>query len=141
LHLLHNFTARYYTLQITITHRLVSSVTLLRNGIQLQRSSASGLTPLQGGDHLKPTSYFDRWLQLVRPSAASSQAGLTYNCQRPSPTRVRVRVTLRLAVCRQSIGLVAKPLEAQDLIYFLQLNLCGNSPYVTTSLTRRRVCF
>jgi hypothetical protein len=40
--------------------------------------SASGLTSLQGGDHLMPTSYTDRWFQLVLPSAPSSRAALTY---------------------------------------------------------------
>jgi hypothetical protein len=40
-------------------------------------SSASGLTSSQAGDHLTPTS--DCWLQLVLPSAVSSQAKLT-NC-------------------------------------------------------------
>jgi hypothetical protein len=52
---------------------------------------------------------------------------------------VRVRVTLRLAVYRQSVPLGAKPLETHGTEFF-QLNPCGHSPYVTSSLTRGWVC-
>jgi hypothetical protein len=57
-------------------------------------------------------------------------------------TNVRVRVTLRLAVYRQSVRLGARPLETHDQRFPPppQLNSCGNSPYVTSSLTRRWVC-
>jgi hypothetical protein len=44
--------------------------------------------------------------------------------------RVRIWVTLRLAVYQQSVLL-----EAYDQ-YFFQLNICGYSPYVISSLTR-----
>jgi hypothetical protein len=54
--------------------------------------------------------------------------------------RVRVRVTLRLAVYRQSVGLGAEPLETHGQNFFFQLNTCGHSPYVTSSLTRGWVC-
>jgi hypothetical protein len=50
-----------------------------------------------------------------------------------------VRVTLRLAVCRQSVRLGAKRLETHGH-HFFQPNPCGHSPYVTTSLTRGGVC-
>jgi hypothetical protein len=51
----------------------------------------------------------------------------------PASTRCnsRVRVTLRLAVYRQSVRLGAKPLETHGQISF-QLNACGNSPYVAS---------
>jgi hypothetical protein len=52
--------------------------------------------------------------------------------------RVRVRVTVRLAVYRQSVG--EKPLETYDQYFFPQLNTCGYSPHVTPSLTRGWVC-
>jgi hypothetical protein len=64
--------ARDYTSHITISHRLVSSVALLGNGFNGGRSSASGLRSSQVGNHLTPTSYFDHWLQLVLPSAATA---------------------------------------------------------------------
>jgi hypothetical protein len=51
----------------------------------------------------------------------------------------KVRVTLRLAVYRQSVRLGAKPLETHGL-HFFQLNTCSHSPYVTSSLTRGWVC-
>jgi hypothetical protein len=54
--------------------------------------------------------------------------------------RVRVRVTLRLAVYRQSIRLGAKPLETNGQIFFFQLNTYGHSTYVTSSLTRGWLC-
>jgi hypothetical protein len=54
--------------------------------------------------------------------------------------RVRVRVTLRLAVYRQSVRLGAKPLETHDQRFFFQLNPCGHTPYVTSSLTTGWVC-
>jgi hypothetical protein len=54
--------------------------------------------------------------------------------------KVKVKVTLRLAVYRQSVRLGVKPLETHDQIFFFQLNSCDNSPYVASSLTRRWVC-
>jgi hypothetical protein len=47
-------------------------------------SSASGLMSWKGGNQLTPTSYSDCGLQPVLPSAASSWAGLTSNCQPPT---------------------------------------------------------
>jgi hypothetical protein len=49
------------------------------------------------------------------------------------------RVTLRLAVYRQSVCLGDKPLETHDQ-HFFQLNTCFHNPYVTSSLTRGWVC-
>jgi hypothetical protein len=54
--------------------------------------------------------------------------------------RVRVRITLRLAVNPQSVRLGHRPLETTTSNYILQLNTCGYSSYVTYSLTRRWVC-
>jgi hypothetical protein len=55
-------------------------------------------------------------------------------------TNSSMLVTLRLAVYRQSVRLGAKPFEDYVQRYFsLQLNSCGHSPYVTSSLTREWV--
>jgi hypothetical protein len=54
--------------------------------------------------------------------------------------RVTVRVTLRLAVYRQSVRLGAKPLRSTIRSIFMPLNPYGHSPCVTSSLTRRWVC-
>jgi hypothetical protein len=106
------------------------------------RSSASGLKSLQGGDHLTPTSYSDRWLWPVLPSAASSRAGLTSNCQ-----NLNSAVNFQLVLQSESESdlfydwrstvnhcLGANPLEVHDQRLFLQLNPCGHS------LTRELVC-
>jgi hypothetical protein len=71
--LLHPFTAHDYTLQVTVTQRLVFSAMFLSSGFQWQTfgSSASRLTSLQGGDHLMPASYSDQWLQLLTPKLDS----------------------------------------------------------------------
>jgi hypothetical protein len=53
---------------------------------------------------------------------------------------VRVRVTLRLAVYRQSVRLSAEPLETHGQKSFSQLNTCRHSPYKKSSLTGRWVC-
>jgi hypothetical protein len=53
---------------------------------------------------------------------------------------VRIRVTSRLAVYRQSHRLGATPLETHDQYFFFQLSTCSHSPYATSSLTRERVC-
>jgi hypothetical protein len=53
--------------------------------------------------------------------------------------QVKVEVTLGLAVYRQSFRFGDKTLETHNQRFF-QLNPCGHSPYVTTSLTRRWVC-
>jgi hypothetical protein len=58
-----------------------------------------------------------------------------------APVKVSVRVTLRLAVYRQSVCFVDKPLETHDQhSFFFQLNIWGHTPYVTSSLTRGWVC-
>jgi hypothetical protein len=54
--------------------------------------------------------------------------------------RVRIRVTSRLAVYCQSVRLSDEPLETHDQHLFFQLNICGDSPYLTSSLTRRWAC-
>jgi hypothetical protein len=61
LDLLDTYTTRDCTSQISITHRLVFSVTLLGSSFQQRTFLCSGL-----------------------PSAASSRAGLTSNCQPPT---------------------------------------------------------
>jgi hypothetical protein len=52
---------------------------------------------------------------------------------------VKVKVTLRLAVYRQSVLLASSPLRPTTRFFF-RLNSCGNSPYVASSLTRRWIC-
>jgi hypothetical protein len=54
--------------------------------------------------------------------------------------RGRVRITLRLAVYRQSVRLGDKTLETHDQYFFFKLNTYGHSSYVTFSLTRGWVC-
>jgi hypothetical protein len=73
-------------------------------------------------------------------SSSSSPTAITRDYHNShSSSKVEVRVTLRLAVYRQSVRLGIKTLENHDQRFF-QLNPCGNSPYVTPSLTRRCVC-
>jgi hypothetical protein len=65
-------------------------------------------------------------------------------CQAPWSSRqerptVKVIFTLQLAVYRQSVGLGASPLRITTRDFFLQLDPCRHSPYVTSSL-RRCVC-
>jgi hypothetical protein len=50
------------------------------------------------------------------------------------------RLTLRLAVYRQSVRLGAKPLETHGQNFSSQFNTCSHSPYITSSLTRGWVC-
>jgi hypothetical protein len=50
--------------------------------------------------------------------------------------RVRIRITLRLAIYRQSVHLDTKPLQTHGQIFFFRLNTCGRSHCVTSSLTR-----
>jgi hypothetical protein len=58
-----------------------------------------------------------------------------------SPTELtRFRVTLRLAVYRQSVRLGDKFLETHEQNFIFQLNTCGYSSYVTFSLTRGLIC-
>jgi hypothetical protein len=54
--------------------------------------------------------------------------------------RFRARVSLRLAVYRQSFRLGDKPLRLTTSNFIFQLNACDYSSYVTSSLKRARVC-
>jgi hypothetical protein len=51
-----------------------------------------------------------------------------------------MRVTLRLAVYRQSVRLGVESLQTHGQIFFSQLNTCGHTPYITSSMTRGWVC-
>jgi hypothetical protein len=53
---------------------------------------------------------------------------------------VTVRVTLRLAVYRQSVRLGDKPYWDSLPVFVFQLNLCSRSSYITSSLMRGWVC-
>jgi hypothetical protein len=54
--------------------------------------------------------------------------------------RVRIRVILRLAIYRQAVHPGDKdPWDSRPAIIF-RLNICVHSPYVTSFLTRGRVC-
>jgi hypothetical protein len=83
---------------------------------------------------LSPNSLqFPSWL----PTAElSTQLGSTPL----SELRVRVRIALRLTEYRQSVCLGAKPFKAHHQRSCFQLNTCGHSPYVASSLTRGCVC-
>jgi hypothetical protein len=54
--------------------------------------------------------------------------------------KVRVRVTLRLPVYRQSFRLGYKPLETHDQQILFQLNTYSYNPYVTSFLTKGWIC-
>jgi hypothetical protein len=53
---------------------------------------------------------------------------------------VRIRVTLRLAVYRQSVRLGYKPLETHDQHFSFPTDTCCHGPYATSPLKRRWVC-
>jgi hypothetical protein len=59
---------------------------------------------------------------------------LSTNC-----LKVKIKVTFWLAVYRLLVLPDVKPLKTHNQRFF-QLNPCGHSPYVTSSLTRRWVC-
>jgi hypothetical protein len=54
--------------------------------------------------------------------------------------RVRVRITLRLALYHQSVRLGDNPLRLTTINSFFQLDTCCHSPYITSPLTRGWVC-
>jgi hypothetical protein len=52
---------------------------------------------------------------------------------------VKIKVQVQVRSYRQSVRLGVKPLEPHDQRIFFELNACSNSPYVTSSLTKRWV--
>jgi hypothetical protein len=114
--------AIHYSTHLRLLSLLCSPVAWWRI---LTMSSAFVLTFLPVGDclrtvdsQLKSTPL--HWIALITP---------------------RVRVTLRLAVCRQSVRLGPKPFETHDQRFFyFQLNPCCHSPYIASSLTRGCDC-
>jgi hypothetical protein len=96
---------------------------------------------LNGGQvrHFKPSV---RDAPFSVPGLLSNSENIMLLCNNMVPKgneRVRVRVTLQLAVYRQSVRLGDKPLKTHDQHFFFQLNTCGYSPYLTSSL-RGWVC-
>jgi hypothetical protein len=63
--------------------------------------------------------------------------GIRTRLQAGKLTHLRVRVTWRLAVYRQSVRLSAKSLDDHDQRFFFSVERCDHSPHVTSSLTRR----
>jgi hypothetical protein len=55
--------------------------------------------------------------------------------------KVKIRVTLRFGFTANQLVLASSPfrLTTRHLFFLFQLNLCGHSPYVTSSLTRKWV--
>jgi hypothetical protein len=69
----------------------------------------------------------------ITPASATSYSRLTH-------VKVKVKFALQLVVYRQTVSLGVKALETHDQRFFPQMNPCGNSPSVTSSLTRSWVC-
>jgi hypothetical protein len=61
----------------------------------------------------------------------------SFQFMRAATVRVRVRVTLRLAVYRQSVHLGDKPLETHDQNFYFPTERLRLYPYVTSSLPKR----
>jgi hypothetical protein len=57
-----------------------------------------------------------------------------------SKVKVKIEVTLRLAVYRQTVRFGVKPLETEDQRVFFQLSTYGHSPHVTSYLAGKWVC-
>jgi hypothetical protein len=118
---------------------ILESDTLLsqiRNTLTCRARSPYVYPQEQGGLVIAPgTGFFFLRLLLL--------AGLLWRYSNSLPRGAcllkKVKVTFRLAVYRQSVRLGVKPLETHDQRFF-QLNSCGNSPYVTSLLTRKWVC-
>jgi hypothetical protein len=130
-------TANDYIADVTITHRLVYSVTMLGSVFQRRTFLCSVLTSLQVGYYLTPTTYSNRWLQLVLPSAAIFRAELTFQLPTSKfssqfstgfrgelPYKVRVKVILRPTVSL-SVCLVSKPHLGPNIRFLLLSGSCG----------------
>jgi hypothetical protein len=104
--------------------------------------------------HCNFSVFTNRCLVVAFRSGRFSSSG-SPNCPRPQllllvfqncnsrliqPFKFKAKFILRPAVNRQSVHNGAENLEVHEEEFFFQLNPCGHSPYVTTSLTRRRVC-
>jgi hypothetical protein len=122
------FITHYYISQITVGHtRSSESVTVFASRCLVAASNSGPSLSFGVPKYPRP--------QL---SASHSNCSQWMNPSRYLTNSVRVSVNLWLAVYRQSVHLGAKPLETHD--HFFQLNICGHSPYVTSSLTRGWVC-
>jgi hypothetical protein len=66
------------------------------------------------------------------PSLLNHSTVVSLDSLNSNSSRERVRVTLLLAIYRQSVLLGDKPFETGDQ-YFFQLNTCSYSPYVISS--------
>jgi hypothetical protein len=118
---------------------VTSSLPLLGTGFQNGPSPSCGF-PNTPRPHI-PASHSNSSQQL-NPSCYLTNSPTI----QPTHCNVNFNVsfTLWLAVCRKSVRLGAKPLDDHDqtlvLFLFLQMNICGHSPYVTSSLTRGWIC-
>jgi hypothetical protein len=140
LHTLQNITAvaKHFSGSCVFFSRSLATASNSRDSSASRSRVLSSEAPMQNSTHnwQLSTNWLGPRLAAISHKLPSHLHWLTFNWQL---TGSKVKVTLRLAVCRQSIHLGVRPLETHDQRFF-QLNSCGNSPYVTFSLTRRWVC-
>jgi hypothetical protein len=118
-------------------------LTITCNHAQLQQLTISGclrLAPFLTGLRVSSLPLTD--LALIYESLTSELriTNAEDDSRLKNHFRIRVGVTLRLAVYRQSVHLGAEPLETHGQNFFSQLNTCSHSPYITCSLTTGSVC-
>jgi hypothetical protein len=93
----------------------------------------------EGGPVISPGTGF-HFRRLLR------KAGLRWKFSTTPPhgnwpiVRVRVRVLYDWQFTAKQFVLAPSPLRLTARIFFSQLNTCGHSPYITSSLTRGWVC-
>jgi hypothetical protein len=79
--------------------------------------------------------FTSRCLVTIPTMSSASVLTLIPGGDYPTSNSFRITVSLRLAVYRQSVHLGDKTLEVTTNNFF-QLNTCGHSPYITSSLSR-----
>jgi hypothetical protein len=117
LDLLDNRTARDYTSQIS-HKKLMPSVTLLGSGFEHRTFLCFRAHFPQADDHLTPTSYPDNWLQLALPSAASSRAGLTFNCRISSQSKSESGLLYDCRIPGNQLILELSPFRLRNRVFF-----------------------
>jgi hypothetical protein len=132
----------YWTLLIQSVATIFGSLLYTHTLLSIHVLTSRCLATTSNGGRCPSSGFLNCHRPQLPASHSNSSQGLNRSCSLTDPLTNcnKVKVTLRLEVTANQFILEPNPLRLTTRDLFFQLNPCSNSPYVTSSLTRRWIC-